>query len=101
MSIEDCEPSYIFGNMAHLSLPGDLKLPDYEGKTGMLPEWTAARGKDRTACFLFLLEREAAALGFFISVTFVQKEGKRRERALALRSASHIFELILEGGFSK
>lgn len=91
VSIEDCEPSYIFGNMAHLSLPGDLKLPDYEGKTGMLPEWTAARGKDRTACFLFLSEREAAALGFFISVTFVQKEGKEERWRLLFAARQPYF----------
>lgn len=26
------EPSYIFGNMAHLFLPGNRKSPDYEGE---------------------------------------------------------------------
>lgn len=64
--IEECQPSYIFGNMAHLSLPGNHKLLDYEGETGMLPEWTAARGKDRTACFLCSLLREKQLLWAFL-----------------------------------
>lgn len=34
LSSEDCEPSYIFGNMAQLFLPGDRELSDYEGNIG-------------------------------------------------------------------
>lgn len=53
VSKKKSEPSYIFGNMAQLSLPGDRKLPDYEGKMVTFCLWPLPAVKDQTVVFSF------------------------------------------------
>lgn len=60
------EPSYIFGNMAHLFLPGNRKSPDYEGEFKRSAKELNFQSHVPDG-LLFSFAGEAAVLGFFMS----------------------------------